>query len=142
MSVTLYDGDSGSGDDHLGTTVTDWSGNWSFSVNNNDGWFQNGRDIYYTFHLGNTRWHVRDSGGNDYVWQSAIHNNLDDGTVLDFGTETGSTDEESMQIFAMINRGWNHIVGAGVPSTCIRVNNANHAFLQAHRIFQYEFVLR
>lgn len=112
VSVNLYDDDT-FGDEHLGTTVTDWNGNWSFSVNNADGFLQNGRDIYYKFHLGNTRWHVRDSSGDDYVWKSAVHDDLSDGTVLDFGAETGSTDPESMQIFSVINLGWNHIVTAG-----------------------------
>lgn len=112
VSVNLYDDDT-FGDEHLGTTATDWNGSWSFTVNNDDGWFQNGRDIYYKFHLGNTRWHVRDSDGDEYRWKSATHDNLSDGTVLDFGYETGSTDREAMQIFAMINRGWNHIVTAG-----------------------------
>lgn len=112
VSVNLYDDDVGS-DEHLGTTTTDWNGNWSFSVNNDDGWFQNGRDIYYKFHLGNTRWHVRDSDGDEYRWKSATHDDLSDGTVLDFGTETGSTDMEAMQIFAMINLGWNHIATVG-----------------------------
>lgn len=112
VSVNLYDDDT-FWDDHLGTTATDWNGNWSFTVNNNDGWFQNGRDIYYKFHLGNTRWHVRDSDGDEYRWKSATHNDLSDGSIVDFGTETGSTNEEAMQIFAMINRGWNHIVTVG-----------------------------
>jgi hypothetical protein len=111
-SVNLYDDDT-FGDDHLGTTATDWNGNWSFSVNNDDGFLQNGRDVYYTFHLGNTRWHVRDSDGDNYVWQSATHSNVSDGSVVDYGTETGSTNPESMQIFAVINLGWNHIVVAG-----------------------------
>ncbi len=112
VSVNLYDDDA-FGDDHLGTTTTDWNGNWSFTVNNDDGFLQNGRDIYYTFHLGNTRWHVRDSGGDDYVWKSSVHNDLSEGAVVDYGTETGSTNPEAMQIFAVINLGWNHIVTVG-----------------------------
>lgn len=112
VSVNLYDDDT-FGDEHLGTTSTDWNGNWSFTINNADGFLQNGRDIYYTFHLGNTRWAVKDSGGDDYVWMSAVHDDLNDGTVLDFGNETGSTDPESMQIFSVINLGWNHITTAG-----------------------------
>lgn len=112
VSVNLYDDDT-FGDEHLGTTVTDWNGNWSFTVNNDDGFLQNGRDIYYEFHLGNTRWNVRDAGGDDYVWQSAVHDDLSDGAVVDFGDETGSTDPEAMQVFAVFNLGWNHIATAG-----------------------------
>ncbi len=112
VSVNLFDSDT-FGDDHLGTTVTDWNGDWSFTVNNNDGFLQNGRDVYYRFHLGNTRWRVRDDDANDYVWQSAVRSNVSEGSIVDFGSQTGITDRESMQIFAMINRGWNHIVNAG-----------------------------
>lgn len=112
VSVNLYDDDT-FGDEHLGTTVTDWNGNWSFTVNNDDGFLQNGRDIYYEFHLGNTRWNVRDGGGDDYIWQSAVHDDLSDGSVVDFGNETGSTDPEAMQVFAVFNLGWNHITTVG-----------------------------
>jgi hypothetical protein len=112
VSVNLYDDDT-FGDEHLGTTVTDWNGNWSFTVNNDDGFLQNGRDVYYQFHLGNTRWNVRDGSDDDYIWQSAVHDDLSDGAVVDFGDETGSTDPESMQVFAVLNIGWNHITTAG-----------------------------
>jgi hypothetical protein len=112
VSVNLFDDDT-FGDEHLGTTVTDWNGNWSFTVNNDDGFLQNGRDIYYQFHLGNTRWNVRDGDGDDYLWQSATHDDLSDGAVVDFGDETGSTDPEAMQVFAVLNLGWNHITTTG-----------------------------
>ena len=42
VSVNLYDEDT-FGDEHLATTVTDWNGDWSFSVNNDDGFLQDGR---------------------------------------------------------------------------------------------------
>lgn len=114
VSVNLYDEDVGF-DDHLGTTATDWNGNWSFSVNNDDGWLADGRDIYYTFKLENTRIRVQDCDGIDstYKWQSAVHDNLSDGTVLDFGSETGSTNINSMQIWNMLNLAWNGAVTLG-----------------------------
>jgi hypothetical protein len=112
VSVNLYDDDT-FGDEHLGTTVTDANGNWSFSVDNDDGWLQNGRDIYYRFHLGNTRWDVHDDDGDQYRWQSATHDDLSDGAVVDFGTETGSTDATAMQVFGIINLGWIHITASG-----------------------------
>lgn len=112
VSVNLYDDDT-FGDEHLGTTVTDWNGEWSFTVNNDDGFWQNGRDVYYEFHLANTRWAVRDDDDDDYLWQSAVRDDVSDGTVVDFGGETGSTDPESMHVFAVLNLGWNHITTAG-----------------------------
>lgn len=114
VSVNIYDEDTGF-DDHLGTTGTDWNGNWSFSVNNDDGWLADGRDIYYTFKLENTRIRVQDCDGIDstYKWQSSVHDNLSDGTVLDFGTETGSTNTNSMQIWNMLNQAWSGAVTLG-----------------------------
>jgi hypothetical protein len=108
VSVNLFDEDFGF-DDHLGTTGTDWNGDWSFSVNNDDGWLADGRDIYYTFKLENTRIRVQDCDGIDstYEWESAVHDNLSDGTVLDFGSETGTTNINSMVIWNMLNLAWN-----------------------------------
>jgi hypothetical protein len=114
VSVNLYDEDTGF-DDHLGVTATDWNGYWSFSVNNNDGWFADGRDIYYTFKLENTRIRVQDCDGIDstYSWASAVHDDLSDGTVLNFGTQTGVQNPKTMQIWNMLNLAWNHAVTAG-----------------------------
>lgn len=112
VSINLFDDDT-FGDEHLATTTTDWNGDWSFSVNNDDGFLQDGRDIYYEFHLGNTRWHVRDGSGDDYVWASAVHDDLSDGAVVDFGSETGDSNPEAMQVFGFLNLGWNHIATAG-----------------------------
>jgi len=114
VSVNIYDEDVGF-DDHLGTTGTDWSGNWSFSVNNNDGWFADGRDIYYTFKLENTRIRVQDCDGIDstYKWKSAVHDDLSEGTVLNFGSQTGTTNANSMQIWNMLNLAWVGAVNLG-----------------------------
>lgn len=114
VSVNIYDEDVGF-DDHLGTVATDWSGNWSFSVNNNDGWLADGRDIYYTFKLENTRIRVQDCDGIDstYKWKSAVRDDLSDGSVVDFGSETGSTNPNSMQIWNMLNLAWNHASTVG-----------------------------
>ncbi|MDY6904323.1 MAG: hypothetical protein SWH61_06530 [Thermodesulfobacteriota bacterium] len=114
VSVNVYDEDVGI-DDHLGTTGTDWNGDWSFTVNNDDGWLADGRDIYYTFKLENTRIRVQDCDGIDstYEWSSAVHDDLDDGTVLDFGSETGGSNANSMQIWNMLNLAWAGAVGMG-----------------------------
>lgn len=114
VSVNLYDEDTGF-DEHLGTTVTDWNGNWSFNVNNNDGWWADGRDIYYTFKLENTRIRVQDCDGIDstYSWHSATHEDLAEGSVVNFGTETGSTNREAMQVWNTLNLAWNGVVTQG-----------------------------
>lgn len=114
VSVNLWDSDTGF-DEHLGVVVTDWSGNWSFSVNNDDGWFADGRDIYYSFKLENTRYRIEDCDGIDsvYEWESAVHDDLDDGAVVDFGTETGSTDPGAMQVWNHLNLAWVNAVANG-----------------------------
>lgn len=114
VSVNIWDSDTGF-DEHLGVVVSDWSGNWSFSVNNDDGWFADGRDIYYSFKLENTRIRIEDCDGIDsvYEWESAVRDNLNDGAVVDFGTETGSTDTGSMQVWNHLNLVWVHSVVNG-----------------------------
>lgn len=114
VSVNLWDEDW-DWDEHLGTTVTNWNGDWSFSVNNNDGWGADGRDIYYSFKLANTRIRVEDCDGIDstYEWESAVVDDRPDGAVVDFGTETGGSDAKTMQIWNQLNLAWNHAVVAG-----------------------------
>lgn len=114
VSVNLWDEDTGF-DEHLGVTSTDWNGDWSFSVNNDDGFWQDGRDIYYTFKLENTRIRVQDCDGIDstYKWESAVHDDLSDGSVVDFGAETGSTHKKTMQVWSHLNLAWNHAATTG-----------------------------
>lgn len=114
VSVNIYDEDVGF-DDHLGTVSTNWSGDWSFSVNNDDGWLADGRDVYYTFKLENTRIRVQDCDGVDstYKWKSEVHDDLSEGSVVNFGTDTGSTNINSMQIWNMLNLAWNHASTVG-----------------------------
>lgn len=99
-------------DEHLGMVGTDWDGRWSFSANNDDGWFQDGRDIYYSFRLENTRLHMKNCD-DDYVWSSAVHDDVDEGSVIDFGTETAGSDGDSLIIWSDLNIAWNHAVTSG-----------------------------
>ena len=111
VSVNLWDEDT-FGDEHLGTTVSDWDGRWTFSVNNDDGWLADGRDIYYSFHLGNSRLGVTKCSG-DYRWSSSVRNDTTDGTVVDFGDETAGTDPNSLSVWAALNLAWNHVSTVG-----------------------------
>lgn len=114
VSVNLWDEDW-DWDEHLGVTVTDWNGDWSFSVNNNDGWGADGRDLYYTFKLANTRIRVEDCDGIDstYRWGSDVRENLADGSVVDYGTQTGVSNAGAMQIWGHLNLAWNHAASVG-----------------------------
>lgn len=114
-SVDIWDSDTGP-DEYLGTVGTDWNGYWSFSCNNDDGWWADGRDIYYSFRLENTRWRVQDCGpwpDATYSWESSVRDDVSDGSVIDFGVETGSTDADAMVIWNFLNRAWNHAVSTG-----------------------------
>jgi hypothetical protein len=110
-AVHLWDDDT-FGDDHLASVSTDWDGRWSFTVNNDDGFLQDGRDIYYTFKLANTRFNVNKCGG-DYEWKSNVRDDLNDGTVVDFGDQTASTDMDALRVFSTINLAWAHADGVG-----------------------------
>jgi hypothetical protein len=100
VSVNVWDDDFGP-DEHLGVTGTNWNGDWSMSVNNNK--------------LENTRIRVQDCDGIDstYEWESGVHDDLSDGIVLDFGTQTGVEWPNTMQIWGHLNLAWNHAVTAG-----------------------------
>ena len=114
VAIHLWDSDTFF-DEHLGMVATDWDGRWSFTVNNDDGWFQDGRDIYYTAKLDTTRLSLGSCNflAGAYEWKSATHNDLSDGTVVDFGEETGSTDTAALQVYSTLNLAWNHSATAG-----------------------------
>jgi hypothetical protein len=48
-----------------------------------------------------------------FEWKSAVHDDLPDGTVLDFGDETASTNMEALQVWSTLNLAWNHAVVVG-----------------------------
>ncbi|HOT97936.1 MAG TPA: hypothetical protein PLG50_08510 [bacterium] len=115
VSIDIYDSDWGL-DEHLGTVLTNYNGDWSFSCDNDDGIGADGRDIYYTFKLENSRMRIQDCGpwpDVTYTYESATHDDLDDGTILDFGTETGSGDMGPMIVWGFEVRAWNHAVKTG-----------------------------
>jgi len=115
VTVSLYDDDNGP-DEYLGSTVTDWSGNWSFTVDNNDGWFQDGRDVYYTFELTNTKIRVQDCNptpDQTYTGVSSIKEDRSDGDVVDYGNETVSAYNGAMRVWSYLNLAWNHMATVG-----------------------------
>jgi len=111
VAVDIWDDDT-FGDEYLGTTITDWSGNWTMSVNDDDGFLADGRDIYYSFRLANSRLGVSKCSG-EYRWSSAVHDDVSDGSVVDFGTETAGSDANSLIVWAALNKAWNHVTTVG-----------------------------
>ncbi|MCA9422316.1 MAG: hypothetical protein KC592_14930, partial [Nitrospira sp.] len=86
--------------------VTDENGIWSMDADPT----LEGADLYYTVSLGNQSLDLRDDLGNEYIWWSAIRSGTE---TIDFGQEILTTNAEAAGIFAVINRGWNHIVMEG-----------------------------
>lgn len=114
VAIHLWDSDT-FGDEHLGSVASDWDGRWAFTVNNDDGWFQDGRDLYYTIKLDTSRLSLGTCNflAGAYEWKSAVHDDMSDGTVLDFGTETVSSDMDAARVWSTLNLAWNHAATAG-----------------------------
>lgn len=113
-TIDVYDDDT-FGDEHLAALATDWNGEWSISLNNDDGWLQNGRDIYYKVRTTNSRFQVKNCGifGSVYNWKSETFDNRSEGAIVDFGTDTVTSDADSTIVFNMLNDAWNHSVQVG-----------------------------
>ncbi len=111
VEIRVYDDDF-FGDELLASVATGWDGRWEVSVNNDDGWFEDGRDIFYTARLENSRWKVQ-TGGGVYEWQSDHHNDRSEGSVVDFGSEQPGTDMEAAEVFNTLNLAWNHATTEG-----------------------------
>lgn len=106
-------------------TVADENGDWKVYADPS----LEGSDIYYTVHLGNESFDVKDGTGDDYVWYSATRTASG---IVNYGQETFTTNPEAAQVFAVVNRGWNHIITEGgqdpghidiqYPDVCLSFN--------------------
>lgn len=103
------------GDEHLTTVITGWDGRFSATVNNDDGWLQNGRDIYFRVRTSNSRFRVQDCGlvNFTYSWRSSTRNDLSDGSIVDFGDLQPTTDMDAAVMFQDLNAGWNYVTSQG-----------------------------
>ena len=114
-TIYVYDDDWGP-DELVATTITDWDGRYSVTVNNDDGWFQNGRDIYVHVETTNSRFRVQDCSywpDWTYNWTTGTRSEVSDGSVIDFGDLEPSSYLEAPMIFGYLNRGWNFLTTAG-----------------------------
>jgi len=100
-------------DEQLLTTITDWDGRFTGIVNNDDGWFQNGRDIYVRIRATNSRFRVQDDSDWTYAWATDVRGSLSDGTVVDYGSLMLVDYQEAAIIFQDLNQGWNFLTTAG-----------------------------
>lgn len=114
-TVDIRDSDT-FGDEQLTSVITGWDGRFSAVVNNDDGWFQNGRDIYIRVRTTNSRFRVQDCAAWPdwtYSWVSDVRNDLSDGTVVDFGSLATNENNEASILFQDLNQGWNFLTTAG-----------------------------
>lgn len=114
-TVDIRDSDT-FGDEQLTSVITGWDGRFSAVVNNDDGWFQNGRDIYIRVRSTNSRFRVQDCAAWPdwtYSWVSDVRDDLSDGTVVDFGSLATDENNEASILFQDLNQGWNFLTAAG-----------------------------
>lgn len=114
-TVDVRDSDTGP-DDQLTSVITGWDGRFTASVNNDDGWFQDGRDIYVRVRTTNSRFRVQDCAAWPdwtYAWVSDVRSDLSDGTVVDFGSLATNEDGEAALLFQDLNQGWSFLTSSG-----------------------------
>jgi hypothetical protein len=114
-TVDVRDSDT-FGDEQLISVVTGWDGRYTAVVNNDDGWLQNGRDIYVRVRATNSRFRVQDCAAWPdwtYSWVSDVRDDLSDGTVVNFGDLATGENNEASILFQDLNQGWNFLTTAG-----------------------------
>lgn len=104
------------GDEQLTSVITGSDGRFSAVVNNDDGWFQNGRDIYIRVRTTNSRFRVQDCAAWPdwtYSWVSEVRDDLSDGTVVDFGSLATGENNEASILFQDLHQGWSFLTATG-----------------------------
>ncbi|MFB3888734.1 MAG: OmpL47-type beta-barrel domain-containing protein [Candidatus Bathyarchaeia archaeon] len=97
--VELWDADTGP-DEHVASDWTDYAGFFSFTVNNDDGWLQGGRDPYFKVISEGTWDWITESGGfsSRYAaesWQAG--SDVPDGFTFDYGFMVPSAYNEAWE---------------------------------------------
>ncbi len=81
VRVELWDSDSWSGDDYLGSDIADSNGYWSVGpVSQDDEWWTCGLDLYNIFVYDASWSRVENGSGDRYAWYSGTASNVGDGT--------------------------------------------------------------
>jgi hypothetical protein len=117
--VQVWDDDTSSGDDLMGTGVTSFSGSYNVCGDGADG-EGGGPEIYVLFISSNSLWRVRDTpgGNNNYVNQTGVQA-VCDGCTANFGSLMPGNDiHRGMHAFDSANDFW-----VWVPSTCWDAND-------------------
>ncbi|RLG58197.1 MAG: hypothetical protein DRN95_04725, partial [Candidatus Hydrothermarchaeota archaeon] len=91
----LWDSEAGP-DEYLGYDYTDDDGNFYYYVNNDDGWLQDGRDVYVKAWAYSNATKTTTDGDAQYVVVTSIKSDVPDGTV-DFGSMYPTSYSEAWQ---------------------------------------------
>lgn len=115
-TVDIRDSDTGF-DEQLTSVITDGNGSFSATVDADDGWFQDGRDIYIRIRTTNSRFRLQDCAGIlpdvTYSWSSDVVDSLSDGSTVNFGNLQVSGDNEAAIIFQDLDDGWQFLTSSG-----------------------------
>ncbi len=109
VTVEVWDYDVTSGDDHLATGITDWSGHFYIGpISNDDCWLCGTQDVYLRFRLTNSRFRVYDFAGYTYWWSTETYDDVPNAEI-DFSTRElgGGPYTGAVPIFQFMNLAWN-----------------------------------
>lgn len=87
------------GDEVVAVLVTDTNGNYSATIDNDDGFLQGDRDIYVRYRTANSWVDCQNTSGDTYETDSATHPETPDGTVITenfFFSSGGNNDSNSV----------------------------------------------
>ncbi|MFE0131013.1 hypothetical protein ACFWY6_05430 [Streptomyces sp. NPDC059037] len=120
--VKVYDKDTDSEHDLLGSVLTGSDGRYRFCFDNADG-EGGGQDVYVQLATENSRWIVRNGEtGNSYRFTTSVRSEVGSGTTADFGA-LRPADEALMrgiEAFDTVNAAWNWR-----PGTCWDARDTN-----------------
>jgi hypothetical protein len=109
VRVELWDDDSWSGNDYLGSDIADSNGYWSVGpVSQSDEWFSCGLDLYNLFVYDASWGRVENGSGNRYSWKSGTVGNVGNGTYSfgGGGIPYGLEEYRARNIYFTIRRAW------------------------------------
>lgn len=113
--IRIYD-EEPIGSTHIGTVYTDYSGDYSFTFQNKDGFwdFENGGlDIFVRIYAGTTNVQVKNGSGNDYYYESSVSENVSTGSTttknltIDMSTDFGKACQISQALIMARDYVWN-----------------------------------
>ena len=122
--IQAYDANSVGGDTLLGTTNTNYYGNYSITFQNNDSIFDHyGSDVYIRVYASDGNILVKRQTGSAYTQDSGTYNDVSTGstTTIDMSFNAGTDMAKAVQIFQAVEVG-QYYAAAMIGSTPAGVN--------------------